>query len=180
MRLFVAVELPKEVQEYLAELQNQFKGFGRLNLVKPEKIHLTLKFLGEVEESKIDNVKKELSQIKFRKTNAELSKLGVFPNENYVRVLWAGLKENKELQELAKAVSERLQNVRKDDYEFKSHLTIARVKHLKDKQGFLKQLKSVEIKPLKFKVDNFKLIKSTLTEQGPIYEVLEEFKSGLY
>jgi len=56
-----------------------------------------------------------------------------------------------------------------------SHLTIARIKGLKDKKGFLQDLKKIKIEKIKFKVDKFYLMKSELTAEGPRYSVLEEY-----
>lgn len=60
----------------------------------------------------------------------------------------------------------------KDDHEFHPHLTIARVKFIKNKQELIQNLKQIKIKPKTFKINNFKLYKSTLTPQGPVYEEL--------
>ena len=59
---------------------------------------------------------------------------------------------------------------------FLGHITLGRVKFVKDKKQFIEKLKSIKIEEKELKVDSFKLYKSTLTSQGPIYEVIEEYK----
>ena len=171
MRLFVAIELYSEQFKEIQDSLRNIKG----KMTFPKTYHITIKFLGEVDESKIDEIKQKLVSIKFDKFSLTLDKLGVFPNENYVKVLWIGVKPHEQLKELQAKVEESLKgfNFRKD-HKFHPHITIARVKFLKDKEGFKKLLKQ-EIKEERFVVDSFKLIKSTLEKTGPVYEdILEQ------
>jgi len=95
MRLFIAIELPKDVVAELARLQKEIDLFG---LRQVKEFHLTLKFLGDVPDSKIERVKEALRTVKFKPFRAELSETGVFPNPSYVRVVWAGVKADEILQ----------------------------------------------------------------------------------
>jgi len=174
MRLFIAFDIPESVKEQLVSIQEQIKTDAKINWVKQENMHLTLKFLGEVAEDKVDDVKKKLSSVKFKPFEVVVSEIGVFPSENYIRVIWVGLKDDESMQRLAKDVRGVLPEF-KDDYEFKAHLTIARVKFVKDKKALVDELKSIKVKSEKFKVENFKLYKSTLTGSGPVYEEVAVF-----
>ena len=175
MRLFIAIELPKEIIEELSRLQKELKQDG-LRLVKA--FHLTLKFLGEVPDPKLEALKEGLSMIKFKSFDAELSEIGVFPDYDHIRVIWAGVKADQlySLQKEIELSTERLGFLREKD--FKPHLTLARVNFLKDKEALKNKLNSLKINNTKFKVEDFRLIKSTLTPTGPIYEVLGLFKLG--
>ena len=177
MRCFVAIELPEEVKSELKRLQEQIKNSGsdaRLSFAKDA--HLTLKFLGELTPQKVEFVKKSLANCKFRKFSVTLDRIGVFPGENYIRVVWVGVSPEKDVMELQKEVDEALQKDFKKEKNFKAHLTLARVKYVSDKEKFLQLLKNTEIKKIKFVVDEFKLKRSTLTEEGPVYDDLAVYK----
>ena len=90
MRCFIAVELPESIK---AEIFHKFENLKESGIVsgkfvEKENSHLTLKFLGELTEEQIEDIKKKLSEVKFEKFNAELGNVGFFPNENYIRVIW--------------------------------------------------------------------------------------------
>jgi 2'-5' RNA ligase len=98
----------------------------------------------------------------------------VFPSDDYIRVIWVGLKDDDSMQNLAQDIREALPEF-KDDYPFKAHLTIGRVRFVKDKKELVEELKKIKVKSEKFKVENFKLYKSTLTPEGPVYEEVGAF-----
>ncbi len=173
MRLFIAIELPEAVAGELKRLQNEIAGPG-IRAVKD--FHLTLKFLGEVQESQLSRIKKELASIKFNSFGAELTCIGVFPNPDRIRVIWAGLKAE-EIYSLQNEIDLALEQLFSKEQDFHPHLTLARVSFLKDKAALKEKLDFLKPKNLKFDVKEFHLIKSTLTPQGPIYETLETFGS---
>ena len=170
----MAVELPPEVIEELVRLQKEIRQEG-LRLVKD--FHLTLKFLGEVSDPKIERIKEKLGEISFGKFEAELSETGIFPNPNYIRVIWAGIKAD-QIYSLQKAIDSSLEKLGfQRERDFKPHLTLARVDFIKDKVAFKNKLTLLKINNLKFGINEFKLIKSTLTPTGPVYEVLESVRA---
>ncbi len=175
MRLFIAIDLPEEVKEELAKAQNSLKS-EKDKITIARELHLTLKFIGEVSDDEVDNIKKSLSKIKFKPFKLTLNGTGVFPSEKFIRVAWVGIQENDELMQLAKAIKESLPEY-KEDYPFSAHLTLARIKYLENKEEFVNKVKNLNIKPLTFEVAEFKLYKSTITPKGPIYEELEKIKS---
>ena len=172
MRLFIAIDIPEQVKKQIEDIKEQIKIDGKANFMKTDDIHLTLKFLGEADDP--EDIKAKLSKIKFKKFEAETSKLGVFPNENYIKVIWLGLKDHTKLAELKQQIDKTLPEF-KDDHDFHAHLTIARVKFIKNKPELIKSLKAIKIEPKTFKITNFKLYKSTLTPEGPVYEELGVF-----
>ena len=105
-----------------------------------------------------------------------MNKIGVFPNEDYIRVIWIGLKDSQKVIELQQKIDKQLYGMFKMDKKFHPHITIARVKFITNKEGLIKNLKAIKIKEIGFEVDKFQLVKSILTQQGPIYKVLEEYK----
>ncbi len=173
MRIFIAIELPEEIKSYLKQIQKNITGI-KGSFTKD--FHLTLKFLGEVDKESLEKLKENLIKIKFTPFKLKLSSLGFFPNESYIRVLWIGVEPEDSIKKLQKEVERSLSKFNfKRDFNFKPHLTLARVKYIENKSEFVEKLKELKIKSLDFEVTRFYLIKSTLTEQGPVYERLAEF-----
>ena len=176
-RIFISIDLPEQVQRVIKKLQNQLPGFEGKK-TESENLHLTLKFLGEIDKEMIIEVKRRLKEIKLKSFEAEIDEIGVFDNRRsrkYSRnlIVWVHLTNCNKLQKL---VDERLDGLFPKEKRFMSHVTIARVKYLKNKNYFLGELKKIKIPSgLKFKVNNFGLKKSTLTPDGPLYETLEEY-----
>jgi len=180
MRAFIAVACPPEAKEKLALVVERIKPLGDLKVVETENIHLTLHFLGEVEERKLEELIAALSTV--RKPGGFgvcIKGLGAFPGPGSPRVLWAGAeKGDNELRELHEAVDSAIAHLGlQKEGRFSSHYTIARVRYLRDKNG-LKELLA-EYKEKKFgcfQVDSFYLMKSVLQRTGPVYSVVREFQ----
>lgn len=175
MRSFIAIDIPIEIRKKIEKISLEFKDLGKINFVKLENQHLTLKFLGEVSEDKVEFIKEKLGQIKFNKFKSRIEGLGVFPNENFIKVLWVGIKSG-EIYKLQRKIDTTLKEMFPRDDRFHPHLTIGRVKFIRDNDKFKQKLK-LEIED-EFEVSCFKLIRSDLVSGGPIYEVLKEFKSS--
>ena len=176
MRCFISIDIPEEIKDSIREIQNQLpEFFGKKT--EFENLHLTLKFLGEVDENQIEEVKRRLREINFNEFKTEINELGVFDNrrsKKYSRkiIVWLHLTKCEELQ---KQVDEALKDLLSEEVRFMSHLTIARVKDVKEKNNFLDDLKKVKLQRMMFNVDAFRLKKSVLTADGPVYETLEEY-----
>jgi RNA 2',3'-cyclic 3'-phosphodiesterase len=170
MRLFVAIELPGNINEYLQKLQKRIDtSCGKFTLTRD--IHLTLKFLGDVPECRVDNIKKELASIRFISIKLELSDMGIFPNRKYAKVIWVGLKEDPEINKLQIDIDNKMQNLGfSRDRRFHPHLTLVRVKFISNEEQFWKNIDSIKTENKRFEANEFALFKSTLTSQGPIYE----------
>lgn len=177
MRLFIAIEIPEQVKDHVVKIKEQLKNpDDAITWVKKDNMHLTLKFLGEVDEGKLDSIKAALGSVKFESFEASLSDIGAFPEFNYMRVLWIGLVPHDKIN----AVQQQVERAMKScgfptDDKFSPHLTIARVKSIKHKAELMEKLKKVQVEKLSFNVSRIKLIKSTLTPKGPVYEILAEF-----
>ncbi|MBI2583499.1 MAG: RNA 2',3'-cyclic phosphodiesterase [Candidatus Aenigmarchaeota archaeon] len=174
MRLFMAIDLDPNIRRAVEKIQRQIEEPG-LNVVRPENLHLTLKFLGEMEDVKVEGIIKQLEEVKMQPFEVEYSGIGAFPSLDYIRVIWIGI-NGEGLQELAGKVRNALSEY-PDDHPFSAHLTIARVKHRPQRLGDNLQ-KLADVKIGKQLVSEFKLKKSTLTPQGPVYEDVKVFKLG--
>ncbi len=173
MRLFIAIEL-EELSDYFKQLQEKIP---KVKATFPKQFHLTLKFLGEVEDDKVEKIKENLKKVGFSGFSMKLSGIGVFPNEKFIRVVWAGLEDGKDIEELQQKIEGALAGMFKKGNRFHPHITLARVKFIEEdkKEGFIKAIKSIEVEQKEAEVKNFKLVKSTLTGEGPVYEDLEVF-----
>lgn len=176
MRLFIAVDIPEEFSDYFLELQKQ-TGDDLAKIVFTKTFHLTLKFLGDIDEAKKDKIIELLNKVKFEPFTAELSNIGVFPNENYIRIVWVGLEPKNKIVELQQKIDNALACAFPGDKRFHPHITLGRVKFVKDKKKFVKLLKWMDVEKKCFEISRFKLIKSTPTSEGHVYAVLEEFKA---
>ena len=174
MRCFVAINLPEEVKENVKKIVASIPENG-IKKVAPENLHLTLKFLGEIGERAIRKVENKLSEIKFNKFLVELKDIGFFPNRNFVRVVWVGVGEGREeIEELQKKIDEKLNELFKKEENFEPHLTIARVKFLKDKK-IIQKLEKIKFEDC-FEVESFELMESILQKNGPRYKVIKSFR----
>src|SRR5262245_65628784 len=134
MRTFIAIEIPSEIKSALAALQDELRRAGAdVSWTKPENIHLTLKFLGEVDERRIGEVEKVCvaSAAEFQPFTLRLNETGVFPNARQPRILWAGLAgEIEKTVEMRKRLDDGLALIgfEREEKDFRPHLTIGRVK----------------------------------------------------
>ena len=177
MRLFIGIFLPEEILDYLYEVENKLKKNlpAKINWVSKKNLHLSIKFFGEISKDNLGLIKEKLNRIKFKSFKVKLDQIGVFPNENYVRVIWIGLKPAGKMIELQQKIDSELLDLFPKDQRFSAHLTLARVKFIKDKDEFKKNLK-LETNEKEFEINEFCLVKSELSKNGPRYEILEKFK----
>ena len=175
MRLFIAIDF-NELRGYFAELQKFLPKNAKLSLVKS--FHLTLKFLGEVQPNRVDEIIEILKTIKFEPFNVFTDSIGIFPAENCIRVVWVSLKPEDKILELQKKIDESLKNLFKKERGFEPHITLCRAKHPEDKKSFIEEVKKIKVENKKIEIKNFRLVKSTLGHEGPVYEDLEVFNSN--
>jgi len=176
MRTFLAVEIPgyirKKINNFIEEEKSKELP---IKWVKFENLHITLKFLAEIDENKKEEiipVVKELCK-KYVRFNMNLQGLGCFPDPRNPRVLWIGVAQGKEiLCNIARELEENLvQFGFKKEKRFHAHLTIGRIKKFCKVDDILAKNIDTEI----FSVDSIVLFKSKLKPEGPIYQELEKF-----
>ena len=167
-RLFLGVpvseDIKKKVEILVAKLSETGDDF---NFIKD--FHFTIKFLGDVDESEIEEIKEKIDTLEQSSFSVHLRGVGVFPHPDRIRVIWIGI-DNSTLTGLMKEVNNRLQYIRKDDHKEVPHLTVARVKSGKNReelQIMLNKVKNIDFG--KMIVDSLVLYESELTPTGPIY-----------
>ena len=183
MRCFIALDLPKQVIEEIKKIQNALPEFAGKK-IESKNLHLTLKFLGEISKEKTEQIRENLKKIKFQKFETKIDSIGVL-SEKIIRIVWLHLTNCDALQ---KEIDDSLKGLFKPEQRFMGHLTIARVKNVKNsprddsskddsgepsaepKKEFLEKLKKIKTPKISFIVENFKLKSSTLKAEGPVYE----------
>jgi RNA 2',3'-cyclic 3'-phosphodiesterase len=170
IRAFIGFFLPDEIKKVVLEIQRRIPSF-KGKLVEENNLHLTLKFLGELSQEELNEIKKVLKRVHFRKIECSIDSLGFF-SENFVRIIWLYLKNSEDLQ---KEVDEALKDLFKTENRFMSHLTIARIKSIRDKKEFIDQLKIINFDKPNFFIEEMCLIKSELKAEGPEYEILDKY-----
>lgn len=176
VRSFVAVDMPSSMRTGIEGIQKEIATEG-LRLVRPELVHVTLKFLGDVPENRIDKLSEALRSISMAPFTAQVKGIGAFPGRS-IRVVWLGLEGN--FEELYQKVEDALAPLgfERDARGFTPHVTLGRVG--RPSTEVTRRL-SPKIAALagtdlgSFTVDKFLLKKSTLTSGGPIYDDLAKF-----
>lgn len=180
-RTFIAVKIkPKDkLLKTYTKLKNELDN-EKIKWVNSDNFHLTLFFLGDTSEEKIEEVKNQLSNIadQYAVFSVKLKGIGVFKNLNKPRVLWVGINQYEMLQNLKTLIDKEMTvlGFHAETREFKPHLTLARMKWINDKQKLsqlLEEYKSeffqqTEIKELIY-------FESVLRSTGPIYKPIEKY-----
>ncbi len=176
MRLFIAIELPENIKGSLFNIQKEIGSeYAKIKWVNKNQIHVTLKFLGEIDGDKLSVIKEALSYIRFKKFRLSLNSLGWYPSEDRVNVLRVGMENEKEVFNLHSEIELKLGSLFKKDDRFSVHITLGRVKFVKNKEKFIENLKKIKIKNEEFFLNDFSLIKSELSKDGPRYFLIEKY-----
>ena len=174
MRCFIAIELPEDVK---AKIFHEFETLKKKNLfggkyVEKESLHLTMRFLGELNLEQINETKKKIKEIAFPKFICEIGKSGFFDNEKRINVLWVEV-ISKYLEPLEKKVAENFSWFSSDYKKFSPHITTARVEYINDRKGLIENVKNIHLKNTRFEVEKMVLMKSEMTRSGIKYKILE-------
>jgi len=180
IRCFIAIELSPDIKQALGRIEAELeKNISGVKWVKPENIHLTLKFLGSIDKETVEGIKKILDDIAggARPFKIRLSAAGAFPDPSRPRVIWVGIDEGKdESTRLADGIEEKAAalGIEKESRPFHPHLTLARVKFIKDKDAVKRALPSLKVPQAEMTADKITLFRSTLMGAGPVYTAIHE------
>ena len=183
-RLFTAIKIHPD--ECFLELFNKLKKslqFDKIKWVEEGNIHMTLKFIGETPEDRIGDITKALEKASagIRPFELVLEDVGIFGSSYKPRVVWFGIRQEPELLKLSENMFRELENIgfERDRQNFVPHLTVGRVRFVKDKKIFRMVIE--KNKPgliQKINIDKFYLFESILRREGPVYEIVETFGLG--
>lgn len=175
IRAFIAIDVP--VRPALQRVLSQLRPMGRsVRVVDASRLHITLRFLGDIEESAValmaDELQRRISSVSA--FELQLIGIGAFPHSQRPSVVWAGCAPSEPLEELARHVAEGATKLGypPDRQPFRAHATVARIKQ-RPPAALSELLKQHAETPLgELRVREIKLYRSDLTPQGPQYSVL--------
>lgn len=180
-RLFVAIKVDPSpaLLEVYEHMLNAFQ-YHKISWSDPEKLHLTLKFLGDTEEEKIDSICNVLTKCaqRFRPFDIGIENVGIFGSSYDPKIIWFGINDNEILSDLALCIINELNNIGfdKDRQNFIPHLTVGRIKKIKSKKLFKQGLSLFKgIKIQSSRVESFALYESILKQTGAEHILLKKF-----
>ena len=185
MRLFVALEIPSAVRENLATLIAELRAAdasspkNKARWVRPENLHVTLKFIGHVEADKLDAIRAALAEVRPEQpVELRFRGLGFFPSDKRPRVFWAGIDASPNLAPLASEIDMRLGKlgIPRETREFAPHLTLTRF----DPPGISEKLRAARENYARefgaLRTGEFHLIESKTRPTGAEYTRLSSFR----
>ncbi len=173
MRLFVALKTNLNKSKVFSIEKRLMRRYQNVKWVDKENLHLTLKFLGEVEGLQSDLVKTKLEDIASRFTNFVFIYQGIsaFPNKKRAKVIFISVKDGEKIIELMKVIDNDLSTLGfNQEKSYVPHLTLGRTRAPLDISRA-----DIDFPPLSVSASGLSLVKSTLTKYGPIYEVIAQF-----
>lgn len=181
IRTFIALELPKEKLKRIIEVRDKtINNYDKIRWEPIDKLHITLKFLGETDINLISEINSELENLlkNYKPFSLTFDKFGVFSKGKKPTILWIGLKENDYLNKLAVEI-DNLANkfgFEKEKRKFIPHITLLRIKekdeiYLKD----IYKLIEIELPEINFIANKITFFKSTLLRSGSVYEPIKNF-----
>lgn len=173
-RVFSAIDIEDDnVLDNLVEARDRLDlGF---NPVEREKIHITLEFFEDLKQDEIQELAGHLKKLELEPFKAEIKSIGAFPSQEYIRVVWAGVKSDKIFKVHEKVSDNSLES--DNSHEFKPHATLLRVKNLSRKRKKLLKNTMEEYSERSFgtvQVESIKLFESVMKPSGTEYRVIEE------
>jgi len=183
IRSFIAVDVDDErLKQQFAEFQKRLLDAGAdVKLVAPENIHLTLRFLGEIEENIVQEVTDAMNHVGLQPFDIQFKGVGAFPSLSRINVVWAGIRKgDKELVEFTKRLEPELRaiGIPPDKKGFSPHLTVARVRTGRNKDQVAELIRELSEKDFgSMRAESIRLKKSVLTPSGPIYSTIFEVKA---
>lgn len=179
VRLFVAIDLPESQRRDLEALCHGLT--RKTRWTPPGQLHLTLRFIGGVDDCQVQLIKKALADITFKPFILQVQGLGCFPSQRQPKILWAGVEENLDLAQLQGRIESRLVQVGlvPEDRRFHPHLTLARLppSFSPDILGaYLAENRQLKFTP--FRVEQFHLYSSILSRHGASHHLEESFGVG--
>lgn len=178
IRMFIAIELPSDIQQRIATVVLDAASVGsRVKWVETNNLHLTLKFLGGVEETMLSDVQNALTDVATQSQQFTMVMRGVggFPNFKRPRVLWVGVDAPQALLDLQSRIENAFQQLgfERERRAFHPHITIGRVKAPQGISAVVQRLSKYENEMFgELHVQQITLMRSDLTPQGPIYTPL--------
>lgn len=180
IRTFIAIPTSPDVQQRMAEIQAKLKATEtEVKWDTPEKFHITLKFLGNIEPSKIEPLAEALTKVvnPFSQFEILYDTLGAFPNLHNPRVVWIGAKPLQIMLDLQSAIEQVCSNFGfpRENRAFHPHITFGRVKGIRNLGRLTEVIKNITFEPIQSNCSGVHLMKSDLNRRGSTYTILKVF-----
>ena len=176
-RLFISLNIPNNVINNILEIRNSIWNSSELRWEPSSKLHLTLKFIGDVDQNKTDLLADRLKLINDSKSiNCSIEKFGFFYRDDIPTILWAGLVIDDKILQITKSIDEVLSefSIESDKKKFKPHITLLRLR--KDPGiNFVNKFKNFSFEPILFQSNSITLYKSVLEQSGSKYYEIKKY-----
>jgi RNA 2',3'-cyclic 3'-phosphodiesterase len=183
-RIFIAIDISDEtrrqVSHYITDLRAAFPNV-RAGWDKPEKLHLTVKFLGDLNEIQLDNLIEAVNATvkQISEFGIGISKTGVFPSKKNARILWLGIEDEngsmQKLNEILETECER-KGFAREKRNFKAHLTIARLREPHKSKALVERHLQNDFESDEFEVAELVVYESLLQKSGSVYLIISKHK----
>jgi len=179
IRTFIALEIPEDAIEKIIIIRKDKIGDGGNSKWEiKEKLHLTIKFLGDIDYNVLNSYIKDINSIvsDIKQFELRFSEFGIFKKGGDPKILWVGLEENYKLIQFAEALDSRFENYghKKEERKFKSHITLLRLRGFENIEKIL-SLTQVKIPEINFTANKVVFYESQLNKNGSVYKSLKEF-----
>ncbi len=186
-RIFVAIDISEEARAKIVAIVHDLKAdfpHVRAGWEKPEKIHLTLKFLGNIDDGKLEKLREAVRKTakSFAPLLLRVEKTGCFPSLKKARTLWIGLSDERgSLRDLREKLEEEAaaRGFEKENRGFKPHLTIVRLREPGKSGELTTEFLQKHFEPVSFEVSEIVIYESELRPTGSVYSVIEKQKLGV-
>lgn len=177
-RLFVSLNLPVDIIEQIILIRDDIWDDKNLKWEPKEKLHLTIKFIGDVSPQITDNISNELMFIEnYSSIKCEFNKFDFFYRDGKPKIIWVGLETDVFLKRLIAEINDRLSkySISVENRKFNPHITLLRIKNDMG-INFVNSFKNFTFKPILFMANSISLYKSILHPEGSIYSEIKNYK----
>lgn len=180
IRSFIAFETPDHVRRIVREIQQQLQqAKADVRWETEEKFHVTIKFLGDVNENKLPQIISQIEETvtKYPIYNVKYEKLGFFPNKHSPRVIWIGCTNpDTTLISIKEELEENLINYgfESEKRKFTPHITLGRIKSLKNINNLISTSEKINFEPMTAYITHITVMRSVLEPQGSQYSILKK------
>ncbi|MBI3116099.1 MAG: RNA 2',3'-cyclic phosphodiesterase [Thaumarchaeota archaeon] len=184
MRAFLSLDIEnEEVLREMVDAQGELARTGAdLKLVERQNLHFTVKFFGEIPDSRIEEVDKRIKSVELKQADVRVAGVGAFPDLRRPRVVWAGVasQDVTSVTNIAVAVIKAVEGIgQPEDHTYHPHITLARIRSERNKQelvGYLERNRERMFGASRLRT--LKLKSSTLTPRGPTYSEVKVYPLG--
>lgn len=177
-RLFVSLDIPNDIVDQIIEYRDSINPNQKLKWESREKLHLTIKFIGDVESNLTEKISEELKFVEeFSSISCFFLNFGFFYRDKNPSILWAGLKTDDSLNSLITQINNRLEkfSIPTETKKFNPHITLHRIKNTLE-NDFVNSFKNFTFEPIEFSTNSITLFKSELGREGSKYFKIKNYK----